>query len=251
MKKTVLITAVIFCFMIIASGHARAIGFELSAGYWKQSPSGYVSYKPVSDKDRLDVESDLNYDDEGRPFVRARLYTPGVLPNIYFMATPMKFEADSVLSRSFRFGDQTFNINEPFYSKVELNHYDIALFYGIPTAGSPISLEVGLNARIVDFSAEIKSSLKDEKKSLTIPVPMLYAAVHIKPAGFLSLEAEGRGIAYSSSHYYDFIGRIKISPFGPFFIAGGYRYEDIKIDHDDVDAKVKFKGPFIEAGVAF
>ncbi|NOX20890.1 MAG: TIGR04219 family outer membrane beta-barrel protein [Nitrospirae bacterium] len=251
MKKTVLITAVIFCFMIIASGHARAIGFELSAGYWKQSPSGYVSYKPVSDTDRLDVESDLKYDDEGRPFVRARLYTPGVLPNIYFMATPMKFEADSVLSRSFRFGDQVFSINEAFYSKVELNHYDVGLFYKLPLTGAPLGLEAGLNVRIIDFYAEVKSSLRDERKSLTTAVPMVYVAVLINPADFFALEAEGRGVVYNSNHYYDFIGRVKIKPFGPFFIAGGYRYEDIKIDQDDVDARVKFKGPFIEAGVAF
>ncbi|MCK5427171.1 MAG: hypothetical protein KAJ34_05705, partial [Thermodesulfovibrionia bacterium] len=60
-----------------------------------------------------------------------------------------------------------------------------------------------------------------------------------------------RGIAYSSNHYYDIIGRVKIRPMGPVFIAGGYRLNDIKTDYSDVEASIKLRGPFIETGVMF
>ena len=90
-----------------------------------------------------------------------------------------------------------------------------------------------------------------ESESATLPVPMLYAGLQINPIDMLSVEAEFRGIAYQSSHYYDFIGRVKVKPYGPLFIAGGYRSNDLKIDHSDVEASLKFSGPFFEAGVFF
>lgn len=114
-------------------------------------------------------------------------------------------------------------------------------------------MEVGLNVRIMDWQAEINqpSTGISESKSLTLPVPMIYLGAQLKPVKYLSLEAEARGIAYSSNHYYDLIGRIKVQPIGPVFIAGGYRYEDVKIDQSDIKANITFKGPFLELGIAF
>jgi hypothetical protein len=80
---------------------------------------------------------------------------------------------------------------------------------------------------------------------------MVYAAIQFRPFKFIGIEGEVRGIAYSSNHYYDLIGRLKIKPFWPIFIAGGYRYEDFKIDEWDVRATLKFQGPFLEAGIEF
>jgi hypothetical protein len=80
---------------------------------------------------------------------------------------------------------------------------------------------------------------------------MIYLGAQLKPVKYLSLEAEARGIAYSSNHYYDLIGRLKVQPIGPVFIAGGYRYEDVKIDQSDVKAKITFQGPFLELGIVF
>ena len=60
-----------------------------------------------------------------------------------------------------------------------------------------------------------------------------------------------RGIAYSNSHYYDYIGRLRVNPIPLVFIAAGYRAETIKIDQSDVKADIKFGGPFVEAGLHF
>jgi hypothetical protein len=80
---------------------------------------------------------------------------------------------------------------------------------------------------------------------------MLYAGLQFRPIKFIGVEVEGRGIAYRSNHYYDLIGRLKIMPFKPVFVSGGYRYEEVKIDVSDVDATLKFKGPFVEVGIEF
>jgi len=238
-----------------------ALGLEVGAGYFRQEPSGDLAYKPLSSIDKLDIEKDLGYDSETRPFVRLKAEMPLLLPDIYLFVTPIRFEEAGAKTRNFTFGDFTFDVSVPFDSKVQMDLYDICLFYPLPLLEGAtlktINVEIGLNARIIDFYAEVSGRditsglLQTQKVNETIPVPMIYAGLQLNPVDFLSIEAEGRGIAYSSNHYYDVIGRIKIKPFGPLFIAGGYRYSDIKIDYSDIEASVKLSGPFVEAGVIF
>ncbi|RME66161.1 MAG: TIGR04219 family outer membrane beta-barrel protein [Nitrospirae bacterium] len=234
-----------------------AIGLEAAVGYFYQSPSGTVAYKPVSGVDNLDLESDMGYDSEWQATGRLKIDVP-ILPNIYLMATPMKFDGQGQKNVSFKFGDQTFNASVDFSSEVQLDHYDVALYYGIPFLGmatlGKVNAEVGLNLRIIDFSAKVEQPTlgRSESVSKTIPVPMIYAGVQLKPISLIAIEAEGRGIAYNSHSYYDLIGRLKVKPFGPVFVAGGYRYEKIKIeDISDIYTDVEFSGPFVEVGVSF
>jgi outer membrane protein len=262
MKNKAILFAALLCFALsLIHQKSFALGFEAGVGYWGQKPSGTLAYNPVSSSDKLDIEEDLNYDKEYRPFARVKIELPLTLPNIYLMATPMKFEETGSKDADFTFGDITLNGSQPFDAMLRLDHYDVALYYPIPmlkTASlGKFNVEFGINARIIDLEAEVSGSQAvtgtsvTESKKFTIPVPMIYAGVQIKPFDKFSIEAEGRGIAYHSNHYYDLIGRVKIKPVWPLFIAGGYRHEDIKIDVSDVEASVKFSGPFVEAGVEF
>ena len=226
---------------------SMAIGIEGSIGVWYQDPEGYISYKG----DRLDVDRDLRYDKKTKAFGRVKIDAPLILPNIYLMATPSKFSG--TVQRNFTFGGQSFNANA--YYELKIDHYDIALYYGVPglrllTAGI-LNVEFGLNARIIDFSAKVVQGQRSASKSATIPVPMVYAGVQISPVRLVSLEGEFRGITLGSNRYYDTIGRLKVRFFGPAFVAGGYRQEELKIDYSDIRSKVKINGPFVEAGLQF
>ena len=243
----------ILVLIFIAPMNAAAMGVEAAVGIWKQDPSGDVGFKGES----LSVENELKYDAKSKVFSRIKVDMPLFIPNIYLMATPVKFEGDGSKNTSFTFGDKTFAGNVPFSSRLKLDHYDVALYYGIPflktaTLGT-FNLEAGLNARIIDLKAEISqpSTGISDSKSLTLPIPMLYLGAQLKPIKYLSFEAEARGIAYSSNHYYDLIGRLKVHPIGPVFLAGGYRYEKVKIDQSDVKAKITIGGPFLELGFVF
>lgn len=232
---------------------ACAMGVEGAVGVWGQDPSGDLGYKG----DSLSIENDLKYDTESKVFGRLKIDMPLWIPNVYLMATPVKFDGEGSKNISFSFGDKTFAANVPFSSSLKMDHYDVALYYGIPflkTATLGIfNIEAGLNARIFDLKAEINqpSTGISDSKSLTLVVPMVYLGAQLKPIKYLSLEAEARGSAYNSNHYYDLIGRLKVQPFWPFFIAGGYRYEESKIDQSDVKANITLKGPFLEAGFIF
>ena len=230
-----------------------AAGLEVAVGGWRQDPSGDIGYKG----EKLSVENELKYNSENKLFGRAKIDLPLWLPNIYLMVTPMKFDDEGSKSINFTFGDKTFTANVPFTSSIQADHYDICLFYGLPflkkaTFGK-LNAELGLDGRIIDFKARIDQTATGivESKSLTLLVPMVYTGIQFRPIKFIGAEVEARGIAFSSNHYYDLIGRLKIMPFRPFFISGGYRYESIKIDERDVKATLKFKGPFIETGIEF
>ena len=231
-----------------------ALGLEAGVGYWKQTPSGNISYVPSGTptaNDTLDLKSDLNYESKGNAFVRVKAELPLVLPNLYFMATPMSFEGDG--NKTFTFGNE--NFSGPVHSKLKIDHYDLAFYYTFLNLITldKVHLDLGLNARMINLDASVTSTATGvtASKSLTPIVPMVYVGLQVKPIKAFSLEAEARAIAIGSSHYYDYIGRVKIKPFGPVFIAGGYRSEDIKIDTDNVKATVKVSGPFVEAGVSF
>lgn len=230
---------------------ASATGLEAAIGLWNQDPQGDIAYKGAA----LSLENDMKYSEKTRFFGRAKIDMPLIIPNIYLMATPMKFDGTGSKDVNFTFGDKTFTGNVDFTSELKVNHYDIAFYYGLPfvktaTLGK-LNVDAGLNLRIIDLKAEITQASTYESKSFTLPMPMVYLGAQVKLIDKLSLEAEIRGIAYSSNHYYDLIGRAKYKVFGPAFLGAGYRYEDIKIDHKDVKANVRFEGPFAEVGVEF
>ncbi len=255
MKKIFILSGLIF--LLIIPTTALAWGVEIAGGAWYQSPSGNMSFDKTTNVDDLDLEDDLNYDDKWQPSGRLKIDMPLLFPNIYIMATPLKRDESGSKDVSFKFGGETFSGGVDFDSKLKMNHLDVALFYGLPFIKTAtldvLNIDLGLNFRLMDVKAEIEQKdfgLK-ESESYFLPLPMIYAAMQIVPVEWLGLEFEGRGVAYSSNHYVSLIGRLKVKPFGPFFVAGGYRYDNVKIDYQDIDIDTEFEGPFAEVGFDF
>lgn len=250
----------LLCAAIIASAlipcAASALGIEASVGVWNQDPRGDLSYKGVTATDSLSIENDLKYGDEARVFGRVKIDMPLFIPNVYLMATPMEFDGTGSKNTDFTFGGQTFSANVPFTSKVKLDHYDVGLYYSIPFIKTAtldvLNIELGIDARFLDLDAEIsQAGVGTESKSLFLPFPMAYGGVQLRPLNWLAVEGEIRGISFRGDHYYDAIGRVKLKPFGPLFIAGGYRYEKVDVDEEGLKVDVEVRGPFGEAGVEF
>jgi outer membrane protein len=235
----------------------NAAGIEIAIGGWYQSPSGDFSYEGVSANDELDLEDDLNYDDEFRFMGRLKIDMPLFFPNIYLMATQMEWDETGQKSVDFKFGDTIFSGNEIFDTELQLNHIDFALFYGIsPLKKASLgvfNIDLGLNVKIVDFEAEIEQTASGikESESFVVPIPTAYVGAQIKPWESIALEFEGRGITFGDDTYIGLIGRLKIKPVGPLFIAAGYRYETLDFEEHDVDVDADFGGPFAEVGFEF
>ncbi|MGD9112234.1 MAG: TIGR04219 family outer membrane beta-barrel protein [Desulfobacterales bacterium] len=251
--------ALLFCLSIMLTIPTTiyAFGIEIAGGGWYQTPSGDLSFDKTANDDSLDLDEVLNYDDKWQPIGRLIIDMPSLIPNIYLMATPIKWDETGSKNVSFKFGDETFDADIPFDSELKMNHLDVALFYGLPfirkATEDVLNIDLGLNVRILDFKAEIEQKLigEIESESYILPIPMIYTGVQIEPFKYLALELEGRGIGWSGSHYVSLIGRLKVKPYGPFFVAGGYRYDGVNLDYRDVDLDVEFYGPFAEAGLEF
>ncbi|MBI5896188.1 MAG: hypothetical protein HZB24_09375 [Desulfobacterales bacterium] len=71
------------------------------------------------------------------------------------------------------------------------------------------------------------------------------------PVEWLAIEGEGRGITIGDNMMYSLIGRLRFNVLGPAFIAGGYRYDVIDVDEDDLKADFTIEGPFAEVGIRF
>jgi outer membrane protein len=232
-------------------------GFEFSLGAWYQQPSGTLSFDKTTNADDLDLENDLGYDDKWQAIARLNIDMPNLIPNLYLMYTPMKWSETGNKEVGFSFGGENFSANIDFDSELKMNHLDAALYYGISAirtaTADVLNIDLGLNFRLLDFRAEIEQKDIDQKESVSylLPIPMIYGAMQIEPLNWFALDLEGRGIAYSNNHYVSLIARLKVMPFGPLFVAGGYRYDNVKIDYEDVDVDADFKGPFAEAGFNF
>jgi hypothetical protein len=105
----------------------------------------------------------------------------------------------------------------------------------------------------VDFKAEIEQNATGikESESFVVPIPTAYVGTQIKPWERIAFEFEGRGITFSDDTYIGLIGRLKVKPIGPIFVAAGYRYEDLDFEEEGVDVDADFSGPFVEIGLEF
>ncbi|WP_457641474.1 TIGR04219 family outer membrane beta-barrel protein [Persephonella sp.] len=259
MKKSIFSFLGIFSIFGVSQAVPMIEG-EVSAGYIQQKPSGWVQYKG----DQVDVKDDLKIGDEDSYFFRAKLEHPvPLLPNIAFQYVKMDFSGTGRITKSFRYGNKVVTVGDTVYSNIKMDHYDVTLFYNLPFVGLAtagiLDIEFGLNVRVLDFKANVKTetSAIDETASVTAPIPMIYGAIEISPISLLSIKAEGKGVAYNGNSYYDLSGELRIKPITiplavDFFIGLGYKYERLKIDDiDDVSTDIKIKQPYVTAGLLF
>lgn len=254
-KTFLCLLAVIALFFPVRAEALPLMDIEGAVGGWRVSPSGSMAYRG----EHLDLEDDFSFDEEDEIFGRLKINTPFVIPNLYLMATPLEYKGTSTRTETFKFGDYEFEASADFKSRLTLDHYDIGLFYNVPLLKgltlNRLNLEAGLNARILDAEAEVEQKVGGqrlyEKKSETIPIPMIYLGLGLYPVERLGLEAEVRGISYSDYEILSMIGRIKVRAVGPVFVSGGYRHDIFDIEEDDLIIDVDFSGPFLETGVKF
>jgi len=207
MKKISLILYLVLVILFPVSLPAfPLVDIEASVGTWQQSPSGYVSYQ--SD-DKIDLEEVLGYGRETKFIGRLKFDLPLMLPNIYLVAAPMKFEEASVVDNFYDFGNIVIVPGIDFKSKFIMNQFDIGLFYDLPLLETIsfkwLNIEAGLNARIIDAEATVIQDtlipgfeIKESEKEFAI-IPMVYLGICMQPIERFAFEGEFRGIAYSDN----------------------------------------------------
>jgi outer membrane protein len=254
--------------IFLLAGSAKAgplIDFEISIGAFQQKPSGYVSYRAGSVADRIDVKNDANLADKTKPWAKFKLeHSIPVIPNIKLAYMPMKFDGSRNVTKTIRWGDNTYDLSAGFNLSVKLDRVDTTLYYNFPfiktaTAGK-LDVEFGLNVRTIMLDAKLSGTVTGvgsvtEGASTTLPVPMGHLAVEIRPINLVSLVGELNYIGYKNNAYYDYVAGLRLNPpvrtpLKP-FVEVGYRHEKLKIDEQGVKADLNIKGLYGLVGVRF
>lgn len=235
---------------------AWALGVEAAVNLWSPEASGSFAYRPVTAVDSFDVEHDGGMGRENNWGGRIKVDLP-IFPDLLFQATPMEFSGTGSKGNNFSFGGRSYSANTALNAKLALNHYDLGLVFGVPLLETAtlktLNIDFGLVVRRQEIRAELSQPATGQSVRVdeTYYLPMGYLAAQVRILKKLALEAELRGVAIRGNHYYDLVGRVRFDLPGPVFVAGGWRYQEIELDEDGIQASVKFSGPFAEVGVGF
>jgi outer membrane protein len=261
MKKTVmlLMTAV----LLLLPTQSRAL-LEMGIGAWDQNIKGDLYYNIYTTApDKADLADDLDLKSDARGVGYLKLELP-VLPSLYMGFTPMEFRGTEAQEQPFVFGDNTYLADRPMRTRMQLNHFDIGLYYSLPMENfaslKKVKVDLGINLRSAELDVAVTGAVATadggetimrESESYNLPIPMLYGAVQITPVERFSLEFEGRGATLKSDSLVSLLGKVKIRTWKALFVAVGYRYDYIRLDEDDLNVDSTVSGVFCETGLEF
>ena len=264
-KVSVILTGLAIGFSF---ANADFLSFSAGVGVEHQKIDGYVKKgDTINYFNKKSTENNENYnsgnlglDDKNNPYVWAKFIHPiPFIPNIKFQYTKYHSTGHSnyVAGNIKIFGD----VNIPIalsnaYTKLDINSYDITLFYQFKPIFADI--EVGAGADIWKGKTKIyDASLKQEivNSDFNVILPYLYG--HLETIEFFgfSVLATVKWAKAGDNHHYDYLGAVKYTidipgPVNP-FIKVGYRYKEAYGVDGDNKTKLQYKGAFAEIGVKF
>lgn len=235
MKK---ILSTVACGAIFASAAmADFARVEMGAGAWMQTPKGGASY--------TDGGADGSYTsgekDSTEPYIWMLIKHPvPVLPNL--RVEYVSIEDSGVASGEFK----DFDIGAATTTlSYDMKQYDIIPYYNILDNTAWITLDLGLDIKIVDMSYTAAPSLPftGYSDSVTFALPLLYARGRVEiPSTDIGLEADVKYITTGDSTVYDVRAKVDytldIFPVVQPALEVGYRVQKLDIDESSADAKL-------------
>jgi outer membrane protein len=227
---------------------ADVLSITVGGGIWNETPEGSIIQPTNAPTPAVDVKNNLFWTEESQGYLFATLEHPiPILPNVRLSYISMDQSGSG--DTSFTFDGQNYgpvNVANDF----TIDQTDLLLYYEV--LDNVVSLDLGLNVRVLDISFSINDGASNTSDSVSGTVPMIYGMVGGSPWPGVLLSAEANYMTYSGSTISDFTAKISYTT--DFFVGfeAGYRTETIELeDVDDTDANLDFKGPFIGAYVKF
>lgn len=246
MKFNNLITGSLLAAMPVMAA-ADVLSFTIGGGIWNETPEGNIIQPSGAPTPSVDVKNQLFWSEESQGYLFATLEHPvPILPNVRLMYTSLDHAGSG--NTSFEFDGVTYSGNVA--NDFTIEQTDLLFYYEV--LDNVVSLDLGLNVRLLDISFTINDGISNTSESVSGTVPMIYGMVGGSPWPGVLLSAEANYMTLSGSTISDF--NAKISYTTDFFVGveAGYRTQTIELDDiDDTDANLDFKGPFIGAYVKF
>jgi hypothetical protein len=170
-----------------------------------------------------------------------------------FSYLPLKWDGDTVLTRTIQFSGQTYTAGTRVQSEA-----DLKMFKG----GYELDFIVGkfgflggsLDVMVTNVHAQLKapSLTLDEKEDFTVPIPMVGLIGRITPIKWVNLTAKVSGLPLGSyGHAFDAEAYLEINPIKYVGISAGYRYFSFLAEYDENKLDFKLDGPFAALKVRF
>jgi len=247
MKK--ILANLAFGAILVSSLNADIIRAEIGAGIWSQTPSGNAYYN--GSVSGLRGNDTLQENKNTSSYVWAFVKHPvPVLPNLRLEY--VNINANGKASGEWSGLGIPSGLNSD--STVNMKQYDIIPYYNILDNTFWITLDVGLDAKIIYLDYEIaqKGIFSGYKYKSVIQIPLGYLRTRVQiPTTGLAVESDIKYIKYAGSIIYDARAKIDytfdISPLIQPALEIGYRAQKIKIDDSSTSIKtdINFRGPYL------
>jgi outer membrane protein len=237
------------CVIAALPGMAAAdiLSFTIGGGVWNETPEGNIIKPSNAPTPTVDVKNNLFWDEESQGYIFATLEHPvPILPNVRLMYTSLDHAGSGTTGFTFEGTNYSGNVANAF----TIDQTDLLLYWEV--LDNVVSLDLGLNVRLLDISFKINDGTNTTNNSVSAPVPMVYGLIGGSPWPGLILSAEANYMTLSGSTISDFTAKIAYTT--DFFVGfeAGYRTQTIELDDvDDTNANLDFAGPFIGAYLKF
>ena len=247
MKK--ILTTLAVGAMLATAASADFARVEMGVGAWNQTPSGTMSYTE-SGVVTGNYLSDEKESTEGYVWMLIKHPIP-VIPNNRLEYTSI--EDGGVVSGQFK----DFNtLGTTTTLNYDMKQYDIIPYYNILDNTGWVTIDLGLDIKIIDTSYEVAPTVGygGDEDSETIVVPLAYLRGRIEiPTTDIGLEADVKYITNGDSTVYDIRAKVDYTlDFIPVIqpaIEVGYRIQKMDIDEDDADSNIDMEYRGVYAGL--
>ena len=245
MQKIIKTTLCGLLFASVAS--ADMLRVEMGAGAWMQKPKGAI----IADDNGLDG-SDTSKEDsntKGYAWVLFKHFVP-VVPNLRLEYTEV--ENEGIATGTFK----DFPASNSA-SSFKMKQYDIIPYYNLLDNTMWITLDLGLDIKVLDAKYNITNAANSYDISKTVALPLGYLRARVEiPTTDIGLEADVKYVKYSSNTAYDIRAKVDytfdITPLIQPGIEIGYRVQKYKVDElSDIKVDLDFAGVYVGAMLRF
>lgn len=222
-------TLMALCVSVSVASASTLLGMGVDADYYAPVAGGDFSYS----NNGAVTHTHFNNDTKSTYQIGVYFEHPiPLLPNIRLDLTP---------EASFSGSNEILGTN-----KVSVNQTDITPYYEI--LDNVIDLDIGVTFKVLDVKVEGSAN-----QHLNKTIPMGYVAVGADiPGTGLRIAGDIKYLGVNGDSFTDTRIKAAWSIAAGLQAEAGYRYESLKIaDHYNVNADVKFEGPFIGLGYRF
>jgi hypothetical protein len=217
---------------------------ELSYALWRPNPTLEISSESLGIVgDRIDAVADLGFEQSTFQDFRVVL-RPSQKFKLRFGLTPIRYEGDTILTRTIVFNGQRYSIGLPVTSELEWRSWRFGIEYDFVSTSRGF-FGVILEGKYTDLNVELLAPLIAEFTRVRVPVPTIGAIGRVYVARNVAVSAEVTGLKLTiqddTGKYLEFDLNAQFNFNRNLGVQGGYRAVtvDYAVELDSGDLNLK------------